>query len=162
MKSGSSQDYSEIDDFEHAIHLLDRISVIVWADKSPAAVGLEGLLPYCFGKNFFDKCLLTESDTDGWLHVPFLAREIVASAIIDLWERREDKEQTLSSFGRLLLNIHNSFEQTSIFSFNYDPLLYESIKHTPGLELESGFTANGFDAERFLPSEQDSYVIIEF
>lgn len=150
LKSGSRPGYSEIADFEHAIHLLDRISVIVWANKSHVEVGLEGLLPHCFGKNFFDKCLLTESDTDGWLYVPFLAREIVASAIIDLWKRREDKEKSLSSFGKLLLNIHDSFEQTNIFSFNYDPLLYESIKHTPDLEWESGFSTNGFDAERFL------------
>jgi len=150
LKSGSRPGYSEIDDFEHTIHLLDRISVIVWADKSPVEVGLEGLLPYCFGKNFFDKCLLAESDTDGWLYVPFLAREIVASAIIDLWKRREDKEKSLSSFGKLLLSIHDSFEETNIFSFNYDPLLYESIKHTPYLERQSGFSTNGFDAERFL------------
>ncbi len=154
LKSGSKKGYSEIDDFEHAIHLLDRISLIVWADKSPVEVGLEGQLPYYFGKNFFDKCLLAESDTDGWLHVPFLAREIVASAIIDLWERREDKEQSLSTFGKLLLNIHDSFEQTSIFSFTYDALLYESIKHTPDLEWENGFSDNGFDAKRFLNTSE--------
>ena len=48
LKSGSKKGYSEIDDFEHAIHLLDRISLIVWADKSPVEVGLEGQLPYYF------------------------------------------------------------------------------------------------------------------
>jgi|GEM_PF-4486607 len=128
--------------YEHVIHILDRISdIIVLAEDSPFAIDIDGILPYYLDKHFFldGSELLHDSDSDGWAYVPFLAREVVASSIIDSWESTEDREASINAFQDFLRLLNDSFEKTSIYSFNYDPLLFEASNK---LDFESGFDPN--------------------
>lgn len=136
--------------FEQVIHLWDivcnynvdptgkeTISDILlgfWNDGGPSLHG------YAF----------RNSDQDGWMHAPYMAREVIASAILSLWDNPSAGLQvgirsTRSFFGRL----SRDFGSVCAYSLNYDPLIYTSLSDNSVLSL--GFDPyNFFDPDAFL------------
>jgi hypothetical protein len=103
--------------FEHILYLLDK--VCNYRDDK---------------KHSIDNILFDIRNDDdiqrnqrGWNYVPFLCREVIINAIIELWESC-DKTKAIEINKQFFTSVLEQFEIVSIYSLNYDPLLYEAIK----------------------------------
>ncbi|MEM3859525.1 MAG: hypothetical protein QW478_08990, partial [Candidatus Micrarchaeaceae archaeon] len=121
--------------FEHLIHLLDKISIYYHSQNDSEIGNIDSLLIdflHNYDNPFLNsnpkKIYYTKSNPGGWGYVPFLAREIIISRILELWneeDREEDEKLNQSFFSSL--SSECSYNSICIYSLNYDPLLYESL-----------------------------------
>ncbi|MEM3265776.1 MAG: hypothetical protein QXH07_07465 [Thermoplasmata archaeon] len=160
--------------FEHLIHLLDKISIYYHSQKASEIGNIDSLLIdflHNYDNPFYgnSKKIDTKSDYYGWNYVPFLAREIIISRILELWneeDREEDEKLNQSFFSSL--SSECSYNSICIYSLNYDPLLYESlvafgstfptfetgfINPPPSNPKESTFGECIFDKKRFFDAK---------
>lgn len=103
--------------FEHILYLIDKICNY----KDDRKSSIDNILFNILYDNDIKR------DQRGWHYVPFLCREVLISSIIDLWESC-DKEKAIQDNQKFLTSILENFQNVSIYSLNYDPLLYESTK----------------------------------
>jgi hypothetical protein len=108
--------------FEHILDLLDKYANRRFDRKSSFDNVVLDLLLHTV-----DKEELIPQQQIGWHYVPFLCREVLVGAISDLWES-SPKEYATEAYKRFFASILEDFERVSIYSLNYDPLLYESVK----------------------------------
>lgn len=108
--------------FEHILYLLDKVSNYLHDRKN----SVDNILFDLWGEHTGEKESLRWLKK-GWNYVPFLCREVLVNAIFDLWESCP-KEQAIEVNRRFFASILEKFERVSIYSLNYDPLLYEAVK----------------------------------
>lgn len=132
-------DKKEYKNFEYAIHLLDKISIYLsnyLSKKSKKYKSINNsvdVLLIDFFQKINDELLkytFRNSDSYIWRYVPVLAREIIISSILDLWneidkEAKQNKIEINKKFYEKTLQTNTS---VNIYSLNYDPLIYESLK----------------------------------
>ena len=107
--------------FEHILYLLDKVCNCLFDRKS----SLDNILFDIWGEDNIQRQELESKK--GWNYVPFLCREVLVNAIIELWESC-DKEKAIEENKQFFASILEKFKSISIYSLNYDPLLYEAIK----------------------------------
>jgi hypothetical protein len=146
----SSNKKVEKNSFEYIIHLFDRVSDILWSIDAPQDINIDGLLAYYFGVKTLESSFPNDLYTDGWLVAPFLAREVIAKSIIDLWGKTSNKSESISNIRDFFKKIGNNFDQINVYSFNYDPLIHFATKE---MNFENGFTENGFSPQSFLKAD---------
>lgn len=133
-------------DFDTVIHLCDKLSAKLSADEA-GAQNIDAVLLDQTPKSLK---LTGKSDRQGWQYFPYLCREIIAGAILQSWNcEQELRAKALEDYRVFMTAIQHLFESVSIYSFNYDPLLYEALKTEQF--IESGFGDNQlFSAQDFL------------
>jgi len=135
--------------FEHILYLLDRVCNYLFDRKN----SVDNILFDVWGDDGKQREKLRLKK--GWNYVPFLCREVLVNAIIDLWETC-DKEKAVEINKQFFTSVLESFDTVSIYSLNYDPLLYEATKqikvngfkrlgeteHEADKAFETGFSNN--------------------
>jgi hypothetical protein len=134
--------------FEHILYLLDKVCNYLFDRKN----SLDNIL--------FD---IWEGDDEqrqkllgkkGWDYVPFLCREVLVKTILDLWGSC-DKKKAIEDNKQFFTSVLEQFEAVSIYSLNYDPLLYESTKQIKlgDKKFRTGFSGDvGFNYKDFYAS----------
>lgn len=97
-----------------------------------------------------------------WHHIPFLLREIIAEAIIDLENnhKSEKYDQLISLQREFIRTVCQKDNEISVMSLNYDDCLFESLD---GLGFTNGFTqvtpryAQQIDIYRFMHAKKVCY-----
>lgn len=136
--------------FEHILYLLDKVCNSLHDRKS----SVDNILFDMWGNNDEQKDRLCSKK--GWNYVPFLCREVLIRAIIDIWEACP-QEQAIEKNRQFFTGMLEKFKSVSIYSLNYDPLLYESLRqikikdniHEVDRIFETGFSKG----ELFNPKE---------
>lgn len=142
----------KINNFEFAIHMIDRLSDTIGFCEFPEEIALDGKFIYHFGREQLKRIFLSDMDTDGWLYVPFLAREVIISAIIELWNNSKSIEKSVSKI-RDFFDFMKEFGRTSIYTFNYDPLIVEALKQSD--DFTFSFDSKGFQSSEFLNTQKN-------
>ncbi len=135
--------------FEYIIHLLDKIANYLSANGLYECSNIDEIMINFFGRS--DTELLgyafRNTDKGGWRYAPFLAREIICKAIIELWDRKRLQSGTNDN-KTFFSNLLAKFPSVNIYSLNYDPLIYEAIKNLDA--ITTGFCQGGeFSPEAF-------------
>jgi len=135
--------------FEDAIHLLDVVARKYGAMESDWSA--EGLALDLWLE--LNDCLSPgrrQPYEEGWPYMPYLAREVVAGAILSMWHAaREAVPSTLELVRQSLCRLAKSFPSVNLYSLNYDPILLEGLPDEG--HFRTGFRANGeFDPKVFL------------
>jgi hypothetical protein len=136
--------------FEHILYLLDKVCNSLHDRK----YSVDNILFDMWGNNDEQKDRLCSKK--GWNYVPFLCREVLIRAIIDIWEACP-QEQAIEKNRQFFTGMLEKFKFVSIYSLNYDPLLYESLRqikvkdniHEVDRIFETGFS----EGELFNPKE---------
>jgi hypothetical protein len=125
--------------FENILHILDRVGSYLGSDETTSNTHIDELL-IDLGRCHW----IPRQPREDWSRVPALAREVLATAIRELWERC-DRKSAARAYQRFFSGLTKS-ANVSIYSLNYDPLLLESIGDLP--HFCTGFTQGGdFDPE---------------
>jgi hypothetical protein len=97
-----------------------------------------------------DAAFHTARGIQSWGYLPFVARELLIAAILDIWYATDSTTATGTTQTRdFVTRLLEDFGSVNVYSLNYDPLVYESIKNVDALSL--GFDAEGcFHRARFL------------
>lgn len=107
--------------FEHILYLLDKVCNYLFDRKN----SLDNILFDIWQEDDKQRQKLLEKK--GWNYVPFLCREVLVDAIIELWDSC-DKAKAVEINKQFFTSVLEQFETVSIYSLNYDPLLYEATK----------------------------------
>ena len=131
----------EIKNFEYIIYLLDKISI--YLSKEYNSIDNIDILLIDFFHQIDNELLqfaFRNSNIDGWKYAPFLAREVIIYSILDLWNNQDGqlKKDSNSLNQNFYKKILDKFKSVNIYSLNYDPLIYESLK-------ENKFFSTGFN-----------------
>jgi len=130
--------------FETLVYFLDKVCDFLSAQHESEYGNIDD---YFFDfwikieKQYLHK-LFDNSDPDGWNYTPFLAREVIINAILQMWKNSLYKKEGITLYKAFLTTLCNSFSSVNIYSLNYDPLLYESIKEnnfSTGFEKDNKF-----------------------
>lgn len=108
--------------FEHILDLIDKYAVRRYDRKNGFNNVVLDLLLHTI-----DKKELIPPQQIGWHYVPFLCREVLINAILDLWESCQ-KERAIEVYRQFFASVLEKFGGVNIYSLNYDPLLYEAAK----------------------------------
>jgi len=129
--------------FESIIHLLDRVSDYLSSLTLAEHGNIDEYLIDFWGNPDLQliQYAFRKSDHDGWIYVPFLAREVIVASILRLWENNKVKDKAIKSNKNFFKKLIENFESVNIYSLNYDPLLYESLKDIN--DFSCGFNRNG-------------------
>lgn len=150
--------------FECIIHLLNKISMYHSYDSYPTNVD-SYLLKLC-GMQSQDK-------PNQWQFVPILARELIIKYIINMFENYKTTnyptqyDEIVKIHNRFFNSLFSFFNNISIYSLNYDPLLYDSlieykkryISCCLSPNFETGFIKDGttskmlFDRDKFINAQ---------
>lgn len=137
--------------FEHILYLLDKVCNCLYDRKN----SIDNILFDIWGED--DKKRRELELKKGWNYVPFLCREVLVNAIIELWESC-DKVKAVEINKQFFTSVLGRFDTVSIYSLNYDPLLYESTKQIKlkgckrGIEHDDKVFETGFyNNENFNP-----------
>lgn len=103
--------------FEHILYLLDKVCNY----KDDRKSSIDNILFNIRGDDDIQR------DQRGWNYVPFLCREVLIKTILDLWESC-DKKKAIEGNKQFFTSVLERFDAVSIYSLNYDPLLYEATK----------------------------------
>ncbi len=138
--------------FEYIIHLLDKISNYLYSEINVEYANIDEYLI-----DFWHICdsqliqyAFKNSDKAGWKYVPFLGREVIATAILELWESNTSKD-SININKDFFSSLLKQFKSVNIYSLNYDPLLYESLKDIK--DFVHGFVGNIFDSSVFYKAD---------
>lgn len=129
--------------FEGYIHFLDKISDVKSIYNSKEWGTFDSLLI-----EFFQNTTITGNSY--WEYVPFLARELIISEIILIWDSNKKNEEAINIYYKHFKDLHQFFNSINIYSLNYDPLVYQGVK---GLsQYCTGFEQNNnrFNKSTFL------------
>jgi hypothetical protein len=107
--------------FEYLLYLLDRVSNCLDDRKS----NRDNILFDVWGGNDPHREELERKR--GWGYVPYVCREVLVTTIVDIWESCK-KKKAIEDNQLFLTSVLETFEYASIYSLNYDPLLYEAAK----------------------------------
>jgi len=143
----------KIVNFEYIIHLLDKISDYLSANGLYEYSNIDEILINFFGESdsTLQEYAFRKSDKGGWRYAPFLAREVICRAILDLWDSKR-AQKGINSTASFISNLLACFRSVNIYSLNYDPLVYEAIKNNRA--ITTGFDQNkGFIPELFYGSQ---------
>lgn len=142
--------------FEHILYLLDKVCNYLYDRKN----SIDNILFDVWGED--DKQRQELQLKKGWNYVPYLCREVLVKSIIDLWESCE-KEKAIEDNKRFFASVLEKFKSVSIYSLNYDPLLYEATKQIKikgfkkigegNHEVDKTFEAGFSNEENFNPKE---------
>jgi hypothetical protein len=126
--------------FEHILYLLDRVCNYLFDRKNSLD---NSLFDIWEGDDEQRQKLLEKK---GWHYVSFLCREVLVDAIIELWESC-DKERATKINKQFFTSVLEQFDAVSVYSLNYDPLLYEATKQIKvgDKRFRTGFS----DGEKF-------------
>lgn len=108
--------------FEHILYLLDKVCNYLYDRKN----SVDNILFDIWEGD--DKQRQELRLKKGWNYVPYLCREVLIKAILDLWESFE-KKKAIEDNRQFFASVLEKFKAVSIYSLNYDSLLYEAIKH---------------------------------
>ncbi len=143
--------------FEWILYLLDKTCNYLYDQKS----GVDNILFDVWTGHDAERQRLRAKK--GWNYVPWLCREVLAQSILDLWDLCE-RDKAIEENKQFIASVLDNFESVSIYSLNYDPLLYEATRgikvegltlldgprHTVDRVFETGFSdANGFNPKSF-------------
>lgn len=139
------------ENFEYIIHLLDKVADYLSSFRPSESENIDEILIDFWQSSdpTVKQNAYRNSDKDGWRYVPFLARELLISTILCLWNDSNPAIQkgikTNSKFFKTLLD---GFKSVNIYSLNYDPLIYESLKNinafSTGFDRNNIFQSNDF------------------
>jgi len=135
--------------FEYIIHLLDKISDYLSANGPYEYSNIDEILINFFGESdsMLQEYAFRNSDKGGWRYAPFLAREVICRAILNLWDSKR-AQKGINSTVSFISNLLARFRSVNIYSLNYDPLVYEAIKNnrtiTTGFDQNKGFLPEFF------------------
>ncbi len=138
--------------FEHILYLLDKICNYLYDRKN----SIDNILFDLWVGD--DKRRQTLQSKKGWNYVPYLCREVLVKAILDLWESFERKK-AIDDNKQFFATVLENFKAVSIYSLNYDPLLYETVKQIrvkgrkKNHEVEKTFKTGFSDSKDFNPNE---------
>jgi hypothetical protein len=140
--------------FEHILYLLDKLCNYLCDRKN----SIDNILFDVWEGAAQQREMLQSKK--GWNYVPYLCREVLVKAILDLWESCQ-KEQAIEKNKQFLTSVLEKFKAVSIYSLNYDPLLYEATKE---IKIDDKTFRTGFsDGENFnLKEFYDSNNLIAF
>lgn len=139
--------------FENLLYFLDRVALNLYCQYDWP----EGILPdfWCDKTSDIKKKLYLRSDSEGWKYVPFLAREVLIRSILDLWNPGDALiKGAITSNNLFYKTLNDQFKYLSVYSLNYDPLLYESIKDINLIKNCFIKTAFGFKNDDFFKAEK--------
>ncbi len=145
--------YKNTPNFEKLLYFLDRVALNLYCHYD----WFEGILPdfWCDNCSDIKKKAYLKSNSDGWKYVPFLAREVLIRSILDLWNPDDVLIQgAIASNNLFYKTLNDQFKYLSVYSLNYDPLLYESIKDIHLIKNCFINTALGFENEDFFKAEK--------
>lgn len=136
--------------FEHVIHFLDRFSFYLSCDLGIKEYSMIDILPIMFWtKVDFDlkKKFYSGTGHQGWRYVPFLAREIIVSTILQIWNNAFNKDDAIKLYRDYFDELLTRCDAVNVYSLNYDPLIYSALKMSKG--YFNGFTHEQFDIKEF-------------
>ncbi len=91
------------------------------------------------------------SDRQGWKYVPFLAREVLIRALLNLWDLgRVETKAFVAQNIEFYKKINEDFKRLSIYSLNYDPLITEVAKGVGGITMAFSGNNVGFQNDVLL------------
>jgi hypothetical protein len=140
--------------FEHILYLLNKVCNTLHDRKN----SVDNILFDMWGNNDEQKDRLCSKK--GWNYVPYLCREVLIRAIIDIWEACP-QEQAIEKNRRFFTGVLEKFGSVSIYSLNYDPLLYESLRQIK----VKGYKENIHEVDRIFEtgfSERNKFNSTEF
>jgi hypothetical protein len=138
--------------FEHILYLLDKVCNCL-NDRKNSIDNI--LFDLWIGE---DKQRQILQSKKGWNYVPYLCREVLVKAILDLWDAAERKK-AIEDNKQFFASVLKNFKAVSIYSLNYDPLLYEAVKqirvkgHKRNHEIEKILKTGFSDGNCFNPKE---------
>ncbi len=139
--------------FENLLYLLD----IVVLNLQCKYDWIEGILPDFWCDKYPDvkKQAFSKSDGQGWRYVPFLAREVLIKAILDIWGDEDALvKKSIAANNLFYKKINTQFRFLNLYSLNYDPLLCESIKDIADIKNTFSGINIGFKNEDFMKAEK--------
>lgn len=145
--------YKNTPNFENLLYFLDKVALNLYCSNDYP----EGILPgfWCNNSSDIKKKAYSKSDTQGWKYIPFLAREVLIKAILDVWDPQDALiKEAIVSNNLFYKNLNERFKSLSIYSLNYDPLIYESIKDIPEIKICFSDTPYGFSKSDFFKTEK--------
>ena len=134
--------------FEHILYLLDKVCNYLYDRKN----SIDNIMFDIWGND--DKQRQELQSKKGWNYVPYLCREVLVNAIIEIWESCK-KEQAIEVNTQFFTSVLERFESVSIYSLNYDPLIYEAVKqirirsHKNNHEIDKTFETGFYESESF-------------
>jgi len=142
--------------FEQLVHLLDKASSYLWylgANRESEVKDIDSLLigtvPGSFERAV--KSFARETNLHGWNLAPWIAREVIASIILDAWKDASGIAGVgVNDHSEFLKRMHSEFESVNVYSLNYDPLAAEAAKMGP--DYKTGFLGRSgkFEPSQFL------------
>lgn len=94
------------------------------------------------------------SDRQGWKYAPFLAREVLIRAVLNLWD---PEKATTKDFVDQNIKFYKKIDEgsirLSIYSLNYDPLIAEVAKGIGSITMAFSGNNIGFQNDVFLKDE---------
>lgn len=121
--------------FEQIAEIIDKISSYGF-DKIPTH-NMMNLLIYVMNTGFKPNNI--NPFASEWSDIPFLLREIIAEAILELQNHHKttDFKQLIDLQHEFIETVSSIDEEISVMSLNYDDCVYDSLE---GLEFEEGFS----------------------
>lgn len=146
--------------FEEIIEVIDKTATYKVAE-TPSDDLFNLALSVINPKLYKKRCPYKKRSDESWLFIPFLAREIIATAILELERTRKSHcyECLKQAQEEFIMQAAGDKEPSSIVSLNYDNVIVESARH---LSYEVGKVlddTHGFrlDAEKLLTEERLVY-----
>jgi len=149
--------------FEAVLHLLDRAATLLTAESPDEISHIDSLLPCVvndvqeWGKWHARFSAPGKTQCDGWFRLPWVAREVITSAVIDAWTETDDNTKNLELHRKFYYDLGSKFASVGLYSLNYDPLILEAVGP---LGYNTGFTQSGFEAAAFLAEDASSVAFL--
>ena len=127
-------------DFEAIVHLLDR-AVLLW-HNDPLLLTDDKVLLSVLGLHCGPvlRAPLPEQCWNFTRYVPGLLRNVILDYVARRWQELDDKGRELAKdrYRGFLQALAGEFSEISVYTLNYDPLLYEAVRDT-------GIMTTGFE-----------------
>jgi hypothetical protein len=139
--------------FENLLYFLDIVSLNLNCHFNWP----EGILPDFWRDNYRNSKDLAyrKSDEQGWGYVPFLAREVLIKAILDIWDDEDPSiRKSIEANTLFYKRLNTEFEFLNLYSLNYDPLLYASIENIADIQSAILNPTTGFQKEDFIKAKK--------